>query len=85
MMIITGCAALYHKSFVDSYIERFKDAVESKLESAGEAHLRKAQFKTIEDTVHMVWLQLMRRKAPEANIKVGKYQLLTKLGLLFLR
>ena len=33
----------------------------------------------------MVWLQLMRRKAPEANIKVGKYQLLTKLGLLFLR
>ena len=55
-MIISGCAALYHKSFVDSYFERLKDAVESKLESAGEAHLRKAQFKTIEDTVQMVWM-----------------------------
>ena len=56
VMIVSGCAALYHKSFVDSYFERLKDAVESKLESAGEAHLRKAQFKTIEDTVQMVWM-----------------------------
>ena len=41
-MIISGCAAMYHKSFVDSYFERLKDTVESKLESAGEAHLRQA-------------------------------------------
>ena len=28
VMITSGCAKLYHKSFVDSYFERLKDAVE---------------------------------------------------------
>ena len=66
VMITNGCSALYHKSFVDSYIERLKDTVEIKLEAASEAHLRQAQFKTIEDTVHMVWLQRFRHCEPDA-------------------
>ena len=33
----------------------------------------------------MVWLKLMKRLKPETQIQIGKYQLLTKLGILFFK
>ena len=54
-------------------MERLKDAVEAKLGGADEQLLRPTKFKTIEDTVEMVWLKLMKRKAPETEIQIGKY------------
>lgn len=33
----------------------------------------------------MVWLTLMKRCMSERDIQVGKYQLLTKLGILFFK
>ena len=85
MKLISGCEPLYHKSFVESYFTRLKDVVEAKLLNAPEQQLKDTRFKTIEDTVEMVWLKLMKRKVPETEMKNGKYQLLTKLGLLFLK
>ena len=65
MKMISGCEPLFHKTFVESYFERLKDAVEAKLLGATEGELRATQFKTIEDIVEMVWLKLMKRTAPE--------------------
>lgn len=61
LTIVSSCEILYHKSFVDSYIEPLKDAVETKLVSADEKLLRPTIFQTIEDTVEMIWLKLMKR------------------------
>ena len=85
MKLISGCEQLFHKTFVESYFERLKDVVETKLLNAPEQQLKDTRFDKIEETVEMVWLKLMKRKVNETEVKNGKYQLLTKLGLIFLR
>ena len=39
----------------------------------------------IEDIVENLWLKLMKRTQPNTEIEIGKYQLLTRLGILFLK
>lgn len=79
----TGAVNLYHKTFVDKIFEQIKDVVEAKLLSADEKLLRATQFSTFEESVDLVWLTLMKRAQSEQEIQIGKYQLLTKLGILF--
>ena len=59
--------------------------METKLLSADDKQLRAATFQLIEDTVDMIWIKLMSRKVANAERQIGKYQLLTKLGILFLK
>lgn len=61
LTLVCGSAALYHKTFVDSYIVKLKDVAEAKLLSADESQLRPITFSKIEETVDMIWLTLMRR------------------------
>ena len=71
--LITNAVPMYHKSFVDAYIERFKNVTESKLVSADASQLRTIQFPKIEDIVEKLWLKLMKRKQPDTEIQIGKY------------
>lgn len=63
--IVSGCYPLYHKSFVDAYLEGFKIQVEAKLESADEQQLKLTKFSTIEEIVDMLWIKVMSRKVPD--------------------
>jgi len=73
MTLLSDCAELYHKTFVDVYFERVRQFLESKLQSADEKQLKKTTFKSIEEIVDMLWIKLMRRKAPEQERQLGKY------------
>ena len=66
-------------------MERLKNVVEAKLAGANAELLKPIKFPAIEDMVEMVWLKLMKRKEPDTEINIGKYQLLTRLGILFLK
>ena len=46
---------MFHKQFVDSYYDRFRDAVEAKLLSATSAQLRSIKLKRIEEIITSVW------------------------------
>ena len=83
--IVHDCGGLLHKTFVDTYHDRLLQVVEAKLQSADDKQLRDATMKLIEETIDMIWLKLMMRKVPETERQIGKYQLLTKLGILFLK
>ena len=83
--LITNAVPMYHKSFVDVYMERLKNVAETKLVSADAELLKPILFPNIEDIVENLWLKLMKRKQPNTEIEIGKYQLLTRLGILFLK
>ena len=53
---------MYHKSFVDLYMERLKNVAETKLASADAELLKPILFPNIEDIVENLWLKLMKRK-----------------------
>ena len=80
-----GATPMFHKSFVDMYFIKLKDAAETKIVNADEALLRPTKFPMIEEIVETIWLTLMARLAAQKEIQIGKYQLLTKLGILFFK
>ena len=59
---------MYHKSFVDTYIARFKNVAEVKLCSADAELLKPILFPAIEDIVENIWLKLMKRVQPDTEI-----------------
>ena len=52
---------VFHKQFVDSYYERFSDAVEAKLLSATTNQLRQIKLTRIEEIIRLVWERLLLR------------------------
>ena len=85
VLIVSQCAPLFHKTFIDKVFDRFKDAAESKLLSADEKYLRETRFDAIEEIVEAIWIKTMCRMAPNLQIQIFKYKLLTKLGIKFLQ
>ena len=62
--IVSQCSELFHKTFIDKFFDRIKDAAEAKLLNADEKHLRETRFDAIQDIVEAIWLKVMSRMAP---------------------
>ena len=62
--IVSQCSELFHKTFIDKFFDRIKDAAEAKLINADEKYLRETRFDAIQDIVESIWLKVMSRMAP---------------------
>ncbi len=78
-------AVLFHKSFIDNYLERLRNAVLKKIITATEVQIRSMKQQRMEELVTTLWEKIMARAYNNVETSIQKNIFNLEIGALFMR
>jgi hypothetical protein len=82
---LVAAAPNFHKSFIDHYLNRLKDAVEQHIITAEEKKVRLMKRERTDELVQNLWDKLMARQYPFFTTQVQKNIFMLNIGVMFMK